>query len=123
MQQQLLPWLLPRQAISSCLQALSTAHCWLLTFSTCSCQPRQHFWHCGTAHLTLQTTISWVCWCWSVQDKSSDELRAAAAGLLAAICRAGGAVLWSAGGFYAEEALRLAVGALDDAATVRQGTE
>lgn len=54
----------------------------------------------------------------TTQDKTSDELRAAAAGLLASICRAGGAVLWSAGGYYAEEALKAAVAALEDAATV-----
>jgi len=54
-----------------------------------------------------------------VQDKGSDELRAAAAGLLGSICKAGGAVLWGSAGYYAEEALKAAVAALDDAPSVR----
>lgn len=53
------------------------------------------------------------------QDRTSDEMRAAAAGLLASICKAGGAVLWSSAGYYAEEALKAAVAALEDAASVR----
>jgi hypothetical protein len=53
-----------------------------------------------------------------LQDKSSDELRAAAACLLGAMCRGGGTLLWSAGGYYAEEALRIAVTGLEDAASV-----
>lgn len=53
-----------------------------------------------------------------MQDKTSDDLRACAAALLGAICRAGGAVLWSSGGYYGEEALKAAVTGLEDAATV-----
>lgn len=53
-----------------------------------------------------------------LQDKLSDDLRGAAAGLLASICKAGGAVLWSSTGYYAEEALKAAAAALDDAGSV-----
>jgi hypothetical protein len=53
-----------------------------------------------------------------LQDKLSGDLRGAAAGLLASICRAGGAVLWSSTGYYADEALKAAVAALDDAGSV-----
>lgn len=60
-----------------------------------------------------------LCVC-ALQDRTSDEMRAAAAGLLASICKAGGAVLWSSAGYYAEEALKAAVAALEDAASVRE---
>eukprot|EP00879_Flechtneria_rotunda_P018180 GHRR01019068.1.p1 GENE.GHRR01019068.1~~GHRR01019068.1.p1 ORF type:complete len:279 (+),score=119.00 GHRR01019068.1:164-1000(+) len=50
------------------------------------------------------------------KDKTSDELRGAAAGVLAAICWSGGAFFWSSAGYYAEEALRLAVAVVEDAA-------
>eukprot|EP00775_Hariotina_reticulata_P011788 gene11788-11933_t len=53
----------------------------------------------------------------TIAVKSSDELRAAAASLLGAICRGGGSLLWGTGGYYAEEALRLAVAGLEDAAS------
>lgn len=53
-----------------------------------------------------------------LQDKSSDELRAAGAALLGAMCRVGGSYLWTSTGYYAEEALKLAAAGLDDAATV-----
>lgn len=62
-----------------------------------------------------------LCSSW-LQDRSSDELRAAAAGLLASLCKAGGAVLWGSAGYYAEEALKTAVTALEDAASVRNGS-
>jgi hypothetical protein len=52
------------------------------------------------------------------QDKACDELRAQAAALLGALCRAGGCVLWSSAGYYADEALKAAVAGLDDAAAV-----
>lgn len=56
----------------------------------------------------------------ALQDKTSDELRGAAAGLLASICKAGGAVLWSSTGYYAEDALKISIAALEDAASVRK---
>lgn len=52
------------------------------------------------------------------QDRSSDELRAAGAALLSAICHAGASYLWSSTGYYAEEAVKLAVAGLGDAASV-----
>ena len=43
-------------------------------------------------------------------------MRSASLLVLAAIARCGGAALWRDGGFYWEEATKLAVGCLDDAA-------
>ncbi|KAF8072444.1 hypothetical protein HT031_000103 [Scenedesmus sp. PABB004] len=54
----------------------------------------------------------------AVQDKASEEaLRAAAAGLLGAMCRGGGAALWASGSYYAEEAVRLLLAGLEEAGT------
>jgi hypothetical protein len=50
------------------------------------------------------------------KEKGADDLRAAYAALLAAICRAGGSFLWTAAGYYAEEALKMAVAGLTDEA-------
>jgi hypothetical protein len=50
------------------------------------------------------------------KEKGPDDLRAAYAALLAAMCRAGGSFLWTAAGYYAEEALKMAVAGLTDEA-------
>jgi hypothetical protein len=53
------------------------------------------------------------------KEKGPDDVRAAYAALLAAMCRAGASFLWTAAGYYAEEALKLAVAGLtDDTVTV-----
>lgn len=89
---------------------------------TCLCPTKQWQRHIGhnMANDINQDPSSCVCACdfGAPQDKSSDELRAAAAGLLGSICKAGGAVLWGSTGYYAEEALRAAVAGLDDSAAV-----
>jgi hypothetical protein len=48
------------------------------------------------------------------QDRSSEELRGAAAAVLAALGRAGGPHIWTNGGAGWEEAVRLAVSGLED---------
>lgn len=52
------------------------------------------------------------------KDKTSEDVRAAAVGVLTAMAAAGGALLWTSGGYYFEEALRACVSGLEDAATV-----
>lgn len=56
------------------------------------------------------------------KEKGPDELRAAYAALLAAMCRAGGSFLWTAAGYYAEESLKLAVAGLTDEAVTVSST-
>lgn len=90
---------LPVQLVARVVIAVATAH-------------RQ--WHSLSR---MVCTCSVLC-CAVLQDKSSDELRAHAAGLLGAMCRSGGAVLWTSAGYYAEDALKAAVAGLEDAATV-----
>lgn len=49
-----------------------------------------------------------------MQDKYCDELRACAAGVLAALARAGSSLLWSNGGYGFEEAVKACVAGLED---------
>lgn len=54
------------------------------------------------------------------QDKaSSDETRAAAMAILAALARAGGGALWANGGAGWEEGCRAAAAALEESSEVR----
>jgi hypothetical protein len=54
----------------------------------------------------------------SVQDKGSEEVRAAAAATVAALAAAGGPHLWTGSGAGWEEALKLAIPGLEDASQV-----
>jgi hypothetical protein len=57
---------------------------------------------------------------WDLQERTCQDTRAAAGRLLGAICRGGGAALWRDGGFFWEEGLRVAAGALEAAGEITQ---
>ena len=78
-------------------------------------------WVCDVARLSWMVEEVPPCSLWYIvgcllllQDRSSEELRGAAAAVLAALGRAGGSHIWSNGGAAWEDAVRLGVAGLED---------